>query len=579
MRKIIRRGIISSLILALSLCSIACNSSNSSKQSETDKKISEQQTEAKKNDTEPGKQVEENPDPFGKYDPPITITFARTVDDDLASNILPKTPGETIESNRWLDLYSEKLGINIKYDWTVRGGLNDDAYMQKLNVTLASGNLPDVTIVDRTQLKQLSEAAQIWEMTEYWEKYASELSRDVYTMEGDGVLTSATFDGKLMAVPYADASVEGTQYMWLRKDWLDKLGLSVPTTMSEFLKVAEAFTNNDPDGNGANDTYALALTKNLYGGAMGSEGFFAGFHAYPNFWQERDGKLVWGSVQPEVKDALKALAQMYKEGQLDPEFGIKEGSKVAESIANGKFGMDFGEQWNPMYPLISNYNNDPKADWTGYALVSNDEKPVRVPQKFRTNWYYAVSKKCEHPEAVVKLVNMHLETNWGKDNQFEKYYMPMENDNVGVWKFSPVTPFPPNKNLDAFNAIEAARKAGDMSTLTGEAAVIQRNLEAFEAGDTSQWGWDKIYGPNGVFHNLNNYIANNQIMREKFVGAPTPTMIERQSTLEKMEKEVFIKIIMGEVPLDDFDKFVNDWNELGGEAMTKEVNEWYESVK
>lgn len=49
----------------------------------------------------------ESADPFGKYDPPISMTFARTVDNDLNDNILPKTPGETIDSNRWLDLYSD----------------------------------------------------------------------------------------------------------------------------------------------------------------------------------------------------------------------------------------------------------------------------------------------------------------------------------------------------------------------------------------------------------------------------------------------------------------------------------------
>lgn len=517
---------------------------------------------------------------FEKYDPAIDVTFARVVDDDTAANILPKTPGETIEENRWLDLYSEELGIDITYDWTVRGGLSSDAYQQKLNATIVSGNLPDVTIVNRISLKQLAEADQIWDMTEFWDEYASDLSREVFSYEGDGVLGSATFDGRLMAIPHIEGSVEGTHYMWLRKDWLDNLGLEVPTTMDEFLAVAEAFTTQDPDGNGTDDTYALALTKNLYGGAMGTEGFFAGFHAYPNFWMTNDDdEIVWGSVQPEVKDALQVLADMYAAGQIDPEFGIKDGAKVAETIANGKIGIDFGEQWNPMYPLISDYNNNPDADWTGYEIVSVDDELPMVPQKFRTNWYYAVRKDFEHPEAVVKMVNLHLEKNWGEDHDFDGYYMPEANDSVGVWKFSPVTPYPPNKNLDAFNEIENARQAGDMTVLDGEAQVIQRNLELFDGGDTTMWGWDKIYGPEGTFNNLNSYIENDQIMREAFYGAPTPSMVERLSTLQNMELEVFIKIIMGESPIDEFDNFVASWHELGGDDITTEVNEWYASIK
>ena len=88
--------------------------------------------------------------------------------------------------------------------------------------------------------------------------------------------------------------------------------------------IAEAFTTRDPDGNGKDDTYAMAVTKDLYSGAMGTEGFFAGYHSYPNMWMKTDdGTLAWGSVLPETKDALKALADMYAAGELDPEFGIK----------------------------------------------------------------------------------------------------------------------------------------------------------------------------------------------------------------------------------------------------------------
>lgn len=527
-----------------------------------------------------GTAVAEDGDPFGKYEPSIKMTFARAVDNDLNDNILPKTPGETIDSNRWLDLYSQDLGIDINYAWTVRGGLNDDAYTQKLNVTIASGDLPDVLIVNRTQLKQLAESDMITDMTEYYDKYASDLTREVYNSEGPGILESATFDGRLMAVPYADASVESTQYLWLRQDWLDKLNLEPPKTMQDLQEISKAFTTLDPDGNSQNDTYAMAITKDLYSGAMGVEGFFAGYHSYPNMWvRTEEGTLAWGSVLPETKEALKALADMYAAGEIDPEFGIKDGAKVAETIASGKLGIDFGEQWNPMYPLISNYQNDPEANWVGYPIVSIDDTLPKVPQKFRTQWYYVVRKDYENPEAVVKLINLHLEKNWGENNEFDHYYMPTENDSVGVWKFSPVAPAPTNKNLEAFNEIQKARELGDMSILKGEAAVIQENLEAYYDGDTSQWGWDKIYGKEGVFHALNGYIENDQVMREEFVGAPTPTMVDKQASLRTMELEMFIRIIMGDVSADEFDKFVEDWNALGGEQMTKEVNEWYQSVK
>lgn len=520
-------------------------------------------------------------DPFGKYEEPIDIRFVRAVDNNLVADILPKTPGETIEKNRWLDLYSEELGINVIYDWTVSGGFSEDAYKQKSNLTMASGDLPDVFPVTRQQLKQLADSDMIADLTEYYADYSSEMTKENYLLEGDAMLNSATFDGKLMGIPNGDPSIESAQFLWIRADWLKKLKLEPPKTMDDLLAISTAFTTQDPDGNGKDDTYGLALSKGVYGGAMGSEGFFAGFHAYPNFWTEdANGKIAWGSTLPETKEGLKTLAEMYKRGEIDPEFGVKDGGKVAESIASGKIGISFGEQWHPFYPLNQNFNNDNKADWTGYSLVSVDDKPTLVPLKFRNNLYFAVRKDYEHPEALIKMINLHLEKNWGETNDFNKYYMPRENEGVGVWKFSPVTPAPGYKNLEAFLAIDEARANDTIADLKGEAAAIQKNIDDFLNNDfLPSWGWDKIYGVEGVYNVLKKNRDNNELYNEKFSGAPTDTMVERNASLEQMEKEMFVKIIMGEASIDDFDKFVEDWNKLGGEQMTKEVNEWYAATK
>jgi putative aldouronate transport system substrate-binding protein len=75
------------------------------------------------------------------------------------------------------------------------------------------------------------------------------------------------------------------------------------------------------------------------------------------------------------------------------------------------------------------------------------------------------------------------------------------------------------------------------------------------------------------------YEQNDLYMMDKFVGAPTPTMVEKKSTLDDMQNVTFLKIILGEAPIEDFDKFVEDFMDLGGTDITAEVNEWYDSVK
>ncbi|GBK61473.1 ABC transporter substrate-binding protein [Paenibacillus macerans] len=518
--------------------------------------------------------------PLGKYDPAIEVSFVRDLSDVVENNVLGVLKGETIDNNRWTQLYEDELGIKIKYDWVVKGSPTSDQYLQKINVTLASGDLPDVIPVNATQLKQLADSDQIEDMTELYEKYASPFTKKVLSEEGTSVFDAATFDGKLMAVPQLESSMERAMYIWIRTDWLDKLGLKPPKTMADVLAISKAFTEGDPDGNGKKDTFGLGVTKDLWGGAMGLEGFMAGYDAYPNIWvEDASGKLVFGSTQPEVKKALQVLQDMAKNGQIDQEFGVKDGGKVSEQISAGKIGMEYGEQWNSIWPLQLNRDNDPNAQWQAFPIVSESGETPKVPLKFSTTRFFAVKKGAAHPEAVIKMFNLHLEKNWGETAEFDKYFAPPEAESV--WQLSPVTPYPVKKNVDAFRAIDAARKAGDFSTLTGEAKTIQEKLEAYASGSSdgfALWGWERIYGEEGSMGIADHYDKNNQFLREKFVGAPTPTMVERKATLEKLQNEVFVKIILGD-PIDKFDQFVADWKKLGGDQITQEVNEWYETTK
>lgn len=56
-------------------------------------------------------------------------------------------------------------------------------------------------------------------------------------------------------------------------------------------------------------------------------------------------------------------------------------------------------------------------------------------------------------------------------------------------------------------------------------------------------------------------------------------MERKWANLDKMEQETFYKIVMGEQPLDAFDKYVSDWKSQGGDEITKEVREAVASVK
>ena len=145
---------------------------------------------------------------------------------------------------------------------------------------------------------------------------------------------ASTFDGKLGAVPGIKPSHDSIQVLYIRKDWLDKLNLDDPKSHQDVLDIMQAFVEQDPDGNGVDDTYALGLSGDIWNTLYGAKGFAAAYGAFPSIWYANgDGGLVYGSVQPEMKDALGALRNLYEKNWLDPEFVV---TNINETVVGGK---------------------------------------------------------------------------------------------------------------------------------------------------------------------------------------------------------------------------------------------------
>jgi len=513
-----------------------------------------------------------------KYDEPVEVHFVRSTDDTLDTNFFSQFPDKTMEDNLWCDLYRDQLNIIVKYDWIVKSG---DEYDTKLNTAIAVGDIPEFVNVSTLQLKQLVEADAIMPLEDIYEQYATPFTREILESDGLSPFKAATIDGHLYGLPNVDSSLMIADLLWVRTDWLEKLNLPIPQTMDDVMKTAEAFAAADFDGNGENDTIGIAIAKDLWSQMFSLRGFFNAYGSYPGIWvEDENGNLVYGSTLPGTKDALAALHEMFEKGLIDKEFGVKDGGKVAESTTAGKCGLFYGAQWNSIYPLQSCVNLDKDAQWQAVSIVSATDKPVKAQTDVGTLSWTVVRKDVKHPEAVMKMFNLFIDKNWGPNNENGIYYAPL--DSESIWKLSPVVPTNPHKNDGAFLDLEQYRKDGDESKVTGEALSILKKLQAFESGSEdgfALWGWERIYGADGAYGVLIDYRDKNMTQDNLFVGAPTETMTSKMSTLQDLQDEVFIKIILGEEPIDAFDKFVEDFNTLGGADITNEVNEWYASVK
>ncbi|WP_248923874.1 extracellular solute-binding protein [Paenibacillus hamazuiensis] len=501
-----------------------------------------------------------NTDPLGKYDPPIEVTTVRSLDPNLKFR-----EGENIDSNIWSKTIEKELGIKIKNSWTVNGA----QYEQKMNVAIASGDLPEFMSLSPTQFVQLMDNGQLMDITSLVDKFGSPMLKEYLKSDGGLSLETATLKGKLMGIPTMASIVDSSPILWVRMDWLKKIGLPEPKTMDEVLKIAEAFANQDPDGNGKKDTVGFLASKELWTGYPRLMGFFNGYHAYPNIWiKDGGGKLVYGGIQPEMKTALGELQKLYKAGLMDQEFGVKDTKKVEETVASGKNGLFFGPNWAPLTTLQANKNNDPNADWKPFPVVSADGKPIFAQNSAPggNSYFTAINKNAKHPEAVIKVLNLFVEKMWGA--KADPAFTSEEATTLAFHKYPPVTLFAANKNLTQHHKVAEALKSKDTSKLNGEEKSTYDTILKYQGGDQKSWGTAKVFGEDSVYTIINNYKTNNQLIKDEMYLAPTPTMVQKKSTLDKMSDQMITSIILG-APLDDFDKFVSDWKKLGGDEDHK----------
>ncbi len=505
----------------------------------------------------------------------IPITFSRAQDSSMETDIFARMEGASYEENLWTDLIAERYGYDVKYLWIASSG---ELQTQKFNAAMAAGEIPDIVVVGKSDLKQLVESELIIDIKPYFDEYASDFVKNLIGSAGDASIKAGTYDGVQYGIPYVDCDIETAQMLWLRQDWMDKLNLKAPTTLDELKEILRAFKEYAGDG-----AVGLAVSNDIYGNTFNVKGWFNAYGAYPRYWvKDGNGNLEYGSTTPEMKEALGSLADLYKEGLLDPEFFVNDNDKAKEALVNGKCGAMYGYHAASLWPLQDTVDADPDADWIPYMLpMKNAGDKITPGIHMCTGSWYAVSKNCKNPEALIQMLNLYCEKVLDPElNEYAVYANP-GNGLEGVWRLSPVTINSPNKNQVTAKAIEEPLKTGEPGDLSGEQYSMWEYSYAALNGDKKVWGWNRVFGANGSQQLLMAYQndSNVETVYDDFIGAPGEVMVAKKSTLDDMLDQEFIKIIAGQSSLDAFDKVVSGWKSAGGDDITAEVNEWYTENK
>ncbi len=578
-----RRGLALSLAAIMILGSLAgCGQSaqtdtGSQAAAETQSASQDAGTQEAAGETAAAEGAEEAYDPFGKYEEEVTFSVACS-----STNLVFDSSQDgyaSLDDNVWTRAYKDQLGINLDYIWTAP----DDDYATKWNVSITAGDIPDVAIVPESIYTQLLEGGYVEDMTEYYENYASDTYKAAVEADGGICMSYVTQDGRIMGLPHPGATPDNLEFLYIRQDWLDELGLPVPRTLDELLDTARAFQEA---GLGGENTIGMAASGDLEEISIGDlGGIFEAYGVHRNIWvEDEDGNLVFGDVQPEVKEVLQTLQDMYKEGLISPDFAAADFDSIAAQLSSGQCGITYGAYW--VFANLYNTETMELDDWIVTDGVTVDGSPCVASGDAAPEHFIFVKKGIEHPEAVVKMLNLQFElidSSYGTYGAYEYETEDGAKESITSLYYC-LAPFmrAPWKNSDQAKRIINALETGDDSEVMGTEAesmyldcktVIEENSN--DPKYAFSWG---IFGPGGVYDIVDQMWEEDRIYVNKFTSSYSDFALQNMTNMREILDAEYVKIIMG-ADIDNFDKAVETWYSTGGDRITEEVNEWYQSTK
>jgi|GEM_PF-3190076 len=259
--------------------------------------------------------------------------------------------------------------LNIDYKVSVTAG-DSDGFAQLLTTRVATGDMPDIAWVRPQEMERFAEQGVLVPLDEMLDKYFPELKAS--RTEEEWSLSKV--NGKIYSVTRTQA-IGSIVANYIRKDWLDNLGLQVPTTTDEYLEVMKAFTFKDPDNNGKNDTIGYTaplinrVTQGMFANAFGLPQIGIQVGGVPDDWIDANGTLHFGPISDEYKQYLMYLNELQKAGVLDPDLPTNTNqtsqAKIIQGMA-GAFSIPNPHNWmfesNPklLKPILE---ANPKAEW------------------------------------------------------------------------------------------------------------------------------------------------------------------------------------------------------------------------
>lgn len=271
-------------------------------------------------------------------------------------------------------------------------------YEAKLSALIAAGTLPDLFSFKSTDAVEFIDSGMVMEISGLLEEYAPNILADV----GERLYMAPINEpGQVYGIVASVANFPNSLH--IRTDWLENLGMEMPTDLDSLYDVLYAFTYDDPDGNGVQDTYGLGglMSWNNYQVIFGAYGIPLGFPV-----ELEDGTITTWLKHPRTLEAIEYMRGLYSEGLMEPDFATIPQMSSFETLWTGKVGA-YGwtasgvlNNWMP-----SRYTEDPPPTFD-VATIVGPYGDFGSPASYASlTDYWGVASTSQNPEAAVRLMD------------------------------------------------------------------------------------------------------------------------------------------------------------------------------
>lgn len=414
-------------------------------------------------------------------------------------------------------------------------------YQDRMNTAFATDSMPDIANIPiEGNFKEAIRDDQFWEIESYLDEY------DNLSKLKDEILDNMRVDGKLYSLYQGrPLSRQGIIY---RKDWLDNLGLDTPQTVDEFYEMLKQFTENDPDGNGVDDTIGLADRGDL---AYGSFETIASWFNTPNQWGEKDGELLPAFMFPEYRETMEFMRDLHENGYINHDFPVTSKPDQQDMMKSGKAGVYIGCMCDVGSLHSDGVAINPEMEMDVHNKIAGPHGEYQIWSIPGYNHPYFFPKSAVETEEELKAILGFLDKlmepevanvlYWGIEGE---HYTVEDGKAVAIEDSGKL-----DREVTPYQTIEV-----------GEPETNGRYEGAFPLETRAK--------AEELFKDNENYLIENPV-----VTLDSATFDLRGEELKTIITDATFNYIIGEIDDEGFDAEIDKWRAAGGEDVIKEYNE------